>query len=69
MVAEITTEPQLTPGTPIVAFSGDFVNVGGRSYDVASDGRMLIIDGGKGTTTRLNVVTNFFEELKEKVGN
>jgi serine/threonine-protein kinase len=69
MVAEITTEPQLTPGTPRVAFSGDFVNVGGRSYDIASDGRMLIIDGGKGTTTTLNVVTNFFEELQEKAGN
>ncbi len=34
----------------------------------ASDGRLLIIDGGKGTTTELNVVTNFFEELRDKVG-
>ena len=69
MVAPITIQPQLTVGTPSVAFRGDFVNVSGRSYDVASDGRMLIIDGGKGTTTRLQVVTNFFEELREKVGN
>ena len=43
--------------------------MGGRSYDVASNGRLLIIDGGKGTTTRLIVVTDFFEELKAKVGN
>jgi len=68
MVAPIATQPQLTVGTPSVAFRGDFVNVGMRSYDVASDGRLLVIDGGNGTTTRLNVVVNFFEELREKVG-
>lgn len=56
-------------GTPSVAFRGDFVNVGQRSYDVASDGRLLVIDGGEGTTTRLHVVTGFFEELRAKVGN
>ena len=69
MVARIATEPELQPSTPTVAFQGDFVNVGGRSYDVATDGTFLIIDGGDGLTSTLNVMPNWFEELKRLVPN
>ena len=69
MVARIATEPELEPSTPTVAFQGDFVNVGGRSYDVTADGTFLIIDGGDGLTATLNVVPNWLEELKERVPN
>ena len=69
MVARIATEPELEPSTPTVAFRGDFVNVGGRSYDVTADGTFLIIDGGDGLTATLNVVPNWLEELKQRVPN
>jgi hypothetical protein len=68
MVVPITTRPRLTAGNPSVAYLGDFVNVSMRSYDVSSDGRLLVIDGGDGTTSKLNVVLGFFEELQAKVG-
>ena len=69
MVSTITNNPDPSPGASSVAFEGDFVNVGGRSYEVAADGRFLVIDGGSGLTTTLNVLPNFFEELSRLVPN
>ena len=45
---------------------------GSRSYDVAPDGRFLIIraveeGAAEGTASNLVVVLNWFEELKQKV--
>ena len=41
------------------------MNVGGRSYDISLDGtRALIIDGGTGTTTTLNVVQGWLAEVE-----
>ena len=51
-------------------FKGDYVNVGGRSYDVSPDGQrfLLVKDSGESKAhTQLNVVSNWFEELKERV--
>ncbi len=65
MVVTVTTEPELSIGTPTVFWVGDFVNVSGRSYDISLDGtRALIIDGGTGTTTTLNVVQGWLAEVE-----
>ena len=71
MSVEITTEPTFTHGTPKVLFEGQYVTYGPRAaYDVTSDGpRFLMIKEGEGelTATQINVVQNWFEELKELV--
>ncbi len=50
---------------------GEYLVLGGLDHAVSPDGsRILVVRSvGKPTTTTLNVVTNWFEELKAKVGN
>ena len=70
MEAKVSFEPELSTETPIVAYEGDFVNVGGPSYGVSPDGnRFLIIEGGQGTTTSLRVVVGWFNEVRVIVDN
>ncbi len=56
---------------PELWLEGEFVEVPGAEGAVAPDGkRVLLIHGpADRSTTVLSVVTNFFEELKAKVGN
>jgi serine/threonine-protein kinase len=41
----------------------------GRCYDVAPDGRFLAIASGETGQDNVYIVTNWFEELRERVGN
>jgi Tol biopolymer transport system component len=62
--------PTFIPDMPQVLFEGYYVNVAGWSYDVSLDGqRFLLLKKSQGVSTRthLNVVTNWFEELKRNV--
>jgi serine/threonine-protein kinase len=66
MVVEYDLSPDFTPGPPRVLFAGDYVNVAGLSYDVSPDGERFLLlkrHGKAEKLTRLNVVTNWFEEL------
>jgi hypothetical protein len=48
-------------------FRGDYLNVPGRSYDVMPDGQSFILirrTADDTTTTQLNLVFNWFEELR-----
>jgi hypothetical protein len=58
-------------GEPEFFAEGEYLNLPGLEYAVSPDGsRILVVRSvGEPTTTTLNVVTNFFEELKAKVGN
>ena len=70
MVVAYTSNPKFSPEMPKVLFEGDYINVGGLSYDVSPDGqRFLLLKGSEESTaqTQLNVVTNWFEELKRLV--
>jgi serine/threonine-protein kinase len=68
MVVAIRTESGLSIGTPNIVFQGDYVSYpgGGNSYDVSPDGRrfLMIKSEEKTTLTRINVVLNWFEELR-----
>ena len=69
MAVSYTTEPTFTPGAPQVLFEGDYADVPGRGFDVSPDGRRFLMLKGPedtGPYTQLNVVTNWFEELKQK---
>ena len=67
MAVDITTEPSLSAGTPRLLFERRY-DVGPdrlTNYDVTSDGqRFLMIKTDEEEPTQLNVVLNWFEELK-----
>ena len=70
MVVAYTTTPKFSTQVPQVLFEGDYINVGGRSYDVSPDDqRFLLLKSSEESMaqTQLNVVVNWFEELKRKV--
>ena len=67
MVIPIQTSPTFNAGEPRLLFEGGFQagEPAQPNYDVAPDGRFLMIESTGGpTATKLNVVLNFFEELK-----
>jgi Tol biopolymer transport system component len=62
--------PSGRPGTPIVLFEGPYLP--GGNYDVSPDGRRFVMvapRSGAGARREVMVVLNWFEELKEKMGN
>ena len=70
MAAKVTTEPTFRAERPEMLFEGEFFlhGAGDQSYDVAPDGRFLMVQQNSDIAD-LIVVTNFFEELKERVPN
>ncbi len=69
MAVSYSTNPKFSAELPKLLFEGDYVNVAGRSYDVSPDGRRFLLlksSEEPSRQTQLNVVTNWFEELKRK---
>jgi len=72
MVVGIKTEPTFTAGSPVALFTGSYV-IGEPvvDYDISPDGqRFLMIkeaDEEEGQPGQINVVLNWFEELKRLV--
>jgi serine/threonine protein kinase/Tol biopolymer transport system component len=71
MAVEITTQPGFVAGKPRMLFEGQYdSNIPRANYDVSPDGqRFLMIKTNKqeSAPTQINVVLNWFEELKQKV--
>ena len=73
MAVEINTQPAFSAGTPKILFQGQYLTLSTIStpnYDVSSDGqRFLMLKATEQDTRRrqINVVLNWFEELKLKV--
>ncbi len=72
MAVEITTQPTFRAGTPTLLFEGQYVQPGPRraNYDITPDGqRFLMIKEyeQREAATQINVVLNWFEELKRLV--
>ena len=72
----VGSENTFAPGAPEVLFEGRWnVASEGRQYDVSNDGQrfLMIRIGAAGddasTPNELVVVQNWFEELRERVGN
>ena len=67
---DVEGDTAFTASRPRVLFEGTYsldpVSVGIPNYDVAADGRFLMIMRG-GTATEITVVLNWFQELKERV--
>jgi Tol biopolymer transport system component len=72
MAVEITTQPTFTAGSPRLLFEGryEFSPNGVAGYDVSLDGqRFLMVQPvePEQPATQINVVLNWFEELKRRV--
>jgi serine/threonine protein kinase/Tol biopolymer transport system component len=69
MAAEVTTEPQFKASAPRMLFEGPYRNVAGVSYDVAADGRFLMLEENykQPVTTQLQAIFNWSEEVKRRV--
>jgi serine/threonine-protein kinase len=72
MAVEITTQPSFSAGTPKVLFQGQYqlLSLSTPNYDVSPDGQrflMLKPDQETQSATQINVVLNWFEELKRRV--
>jgi hypothetical protein len=73
MAVEITTQPSFVAGTPRMLFAGQYQPTPATTpnYDVSPDGqRFLMLKPSESTgvaPTQINVVLNWFEELKQKV--
>jgi len=65
----IKTEPTFTQGSPEVLFTGNYLTkLLNRQYDIAPDGqRFLMIKQEQTGVAQINVVLNWFEELKRLV--
>jgi len=71
MVVGFTTEPSFTTGSPVVLFTGKYrTSETGVNYDVSPDGKRFLMmkegDLAEGQA-QINVVLNWFEELKRLV--
>ena len=72
MVVSVETEPSFTPGKPRLLFNGQFQfepsDFASPNYDVSPDGqRFLMIKAAEEGANQINVVQNWFEELKRLV--
>jgi serine/threonine-protein kinase len=72
MAVPVRLQPEFEAGTPQQLFEGPYVNVGGLSYDVTPDGQRFLVlepdEPAAAPVTHLNVVLNWFEEVKAKTG-
>jgi len=72
MAVEAATQPAFSAGKPTVLFEGAYVPTPRSfpNYDVSADGqRFLMLEGSEQgqASTQINVVLNWFEELKRRV--
>jgi Tol biopolymer transport system component len=68
MAVEVSTKGEFVPGTPKQLFEGPFV-LWPDTYDVARDGRFLMLKNEPQPVSQLILVQNWFEELKAKTGS
>jgi len=68
MAVKIETQPELRPQPAELLFDGDYIHQNRPSYDVATDGRFLMVQPMiTEQDAQINVVLNWFEELKRLV--
>jgi len=73
MAVDITTQPSISVGKPRMLFVGQYLPTPGTlpNYDVSPDGQRFLmlkpVEQAQAAPTQINVVLNWFEELKQKV--
>jgi eukaryotic-like serine/threonine-protein kinase len=73
MAVDVTRQPSFSAGKPKMLFEGPYLPtpVTFPNYDVSPDGQRFLmlksVDQSQAAPTQINVVLNWFEELKQKV--
>jgi len=73
MAVDIATQPSFAAGKPRVLFEGQYepTVLTAANYDVSPDGQRFLMlksgEAGEAAPTQINVVLNWFEELKRRV--
>jgi serine/threonine-protein kinase len=73
MAVDVTTKPSFSAGKPRMLFEGQYQPNQGAvaNYDVSPDGQRFLmlkpVAQAQAGPTQINVVLNWFEELKQKV--
>jgi Tol biopolymer transport system component len=73
MAVDIAAQPGFAAGTPRMLFEGQYQPTRGTTpnYDVSPDGQRFLmlkpVEQSQAAPTQINVVLNWFEELKQKV--
>jgi len=73
MAVDIATQPSFAAGKPRKLFEGPYLPTAAtiQNYDVSLDGQRFLmlkpIEAAEAAATQINVVLNWFEELKQKV--
>jgi serine/threonine-protein kinase len=73
MAVDIATQPSFTAGKPRMLFEGQYLptTTTPPNYDVSADGQRFLmlksVEQAQTAPTQINVVLNWFEELKQKV--
>jgi len=69
MAAPIDTQVGFSAGTPKMLFQGQYVTLANSTpnYDVTADGQKFLMLKTTAPPAQINVVVNWFEELKQKV--
>jgi eukaryotic-like serine/threonine-protein kinase len=69
MAVEINTQSGFSAGTPKVLFQGPYqtLTASTPNYDVSADGQRFLMLEPTEQTAQINIVLNWFEELKQKV--
>ena len=68
MAVSVTISPEISIGAPEVFFEGEFVNVGGRSYDIDRKGQQaLVLRDVSTSSSSVRVITNWFDIVERMV--
>jgi Tol biopolymer transport system component len=68
MAVSVELEPAFRVGTPRPLFEGRYLTGWYRNYDITPDGKhFVMLTGEQAELTEMNVVLNWFEELKRLV--
>jgi Tol biopolymer transport system component/predicted Ser/Thr protein kinase len=69
MATPIDTQHGFSAGTPKMLFQGQYVTLANSTpnYDVTADGQKFLMLKSTVQPTQINVIVNWFEELKQKV--
>ena len=69
MQVELLDAQNLQVGSPELVLEGDFVNIGGFSFDITTDGKRFLVSKGTvvKTASEIRVVKGWFRELQDLV--
>jgi eukaryotic-like serine/threonine-protein kinase len=67
--APVRSDPTFAAGAPRRIFEGPYINVSGFSYDVAPDGRLIVLKNTQQTqpADRLRVLLNWTDDVRRRV--